>query len=82
MKRITLLAAAISLALVGCKSFQFNDSNTPPADAVSALSQSKECKELRRRIMMGQANLNGNRAWEQNTHLSQLQDDYHNAGCE
>lgn len=82
MKPTTFIAATLSIAfsLTACKSDV--DTNPPPPGSVGALSQSKECRELKRRILMGQSNLNGSHAWEKNTQLQELQNDYHAADCE
>lgn len=81
MKIITVVGAilGLSIALSACKS----SANTPPPPgSVGALGKSKNCRELRRRITLGQANFNGDRPWEQTTQLSELKNEYDNSDCE
>lgn len=85
MKKTLLLICSISLTLGGCAYFQRGD--TPASEKAESnpsltVAQSRRCKEIKRQIMMHQSNLNADHAWARNTQLQELQDDYHEQGCE
>ncbi len=73
----TLLASVI--LLTGCSHFFKNDTATSQTPAPS---QSKQCHEMKRRLMMAGAGINGDRTAETNNQIQQLQSEYRAANCQ